>query len=125
MSGYTNLFSSNDYKKNGKIIFKYFKDKYVKSEVQIKKIDETRNYLLEEIKLNELTREKYKKTCRYLNCVEHLFILASTISSCVLISAFALLVCVLAGIRSSAVGINICAITARIKNYKSIIEKKK
>ena len=25
---YTNLFSPNDYKKIGKIIFKYFKDKY-------------------------------------------------------------------------------------------------
>ena len=25
---YTNLFSTNDYKKNGKIIYKYFKDKY-------------------------------------------------------------------------------------------------
>ena len=28
---YTNLFSSNDYKKNGKIIYKYFKDKYGRS----------------------------------------------------------------------------------------------
>ena len=25
---YTNLFSPNDYKKNDKIIYKYFKDKY-------------------------------------------------------------------------------------------------
>ena len=29
---YTNLFSPNDYKKNDKIIYKYFKDKYVKSQ---------------------------------------------------------------------------------------------
>ena len=28
---YTNLFSPNNYKKNDKIIYKYFKDKYVKS----------------------------------------------------------------------------------------------
>ena len=28
---YTNLFSPNDYKKNDKIIYNYFKDKYVKS----------------------------------------------------------------------------------------------
>ena len=41
-------------KKNDKIINKYFKDKYVKSRVYIKKINETRNYLLEEIKLNDL-----------------------------------------------------------------------
>ena len=30
---YTNLFSSNDYKKNDKIIYKHFKDTYVKSRV--------------------------------------------------------------------------------------------
>ena len=37
---YTNLFSLNDYKKNDKIIYKYFKDKYArrsKSRVYIKK----------------------------------------------------------------------------------------
>ena len=30
---YTNLFSLNDYKKNDNIMYKYFKDKYVKSQV--------------------------------------------------------------------------------------------
>ena len=30
---YTNIFSPNNYKKNGKITYKYFKDKYVKSRV--------------------------------------------------------------------------------------------
>ena len=30
---YTNLFSPDDYKKNEKIIYKYFKYKYVKSRV--------------------------------------------------------------------------------------------
>ena len=36
----TNLFSPNDYKKNDKIIYRYFKDKYgrrCESQVQIKK----------------------------------------------------------------------------------------
>ena len=33
LSDYTNLFSPNDYKKNDKIIYKYFKDKYIKSRV--------------------------------------------------------------------------------------------
>ena len=69
--------------------------------------------------------EKYKKTCTYLNCVENLLILSSIITGYVLISAFALLVCVSVGITSSAVGINICAITAEIKKYKSIIKEKK
>ena len=30
---YTNLFFPNDYKKNDKIIYKYFKDKYVKARI--------------------------------------------------------------------------------------------
>ena len=35
------------------------------------------------------------------------------------------MVCVPVGIRSSAIGIKICAITAKIKKYGSIIKKKK
>ena len=50
-------------------------------------------------------------------------ILAAT--DCISISAFASLVCVLVGITSSAVGLKICAITPRIKMYKSVIRKKK
>ena len=65
MLDYTNLFSPNDYKKNGKIIYKYLKDKYIKSRVWIKKIDETRSYLLEETKHYDLLSEKNKKACKY------------------------------------------------------------
>ena len=32
--GYTNLFSPNHYKKNDKIVYKYFKDKYISSQFQ-------------------------------------------------------------------------------------------
>ena len=56
-----------------------------------RKIDETRDYLLDEIK-HDLMCKKYKKTCKYLNCVEHLLILASTITGCISISAFTSLV---------------------------------
>ena len=69
--------------------------------------------------------EKYKKTCKYLNYVEHLLILVSTVTTCVSISAFASLICVPVGIKSSVIGLKICAITAGIKQYKSIIKKKK
>ena len=48
-------------KKNDKITDKYFKDKYSKPRVQFKKIYETRNYLLEEIRYNDLMSEKHKK----------------------------------------------------------------
>ena len=36
-----------------------------------------------------------------------------------------LLISILAGISISAIGLNICVITAEIEKYKSIIEKKK
>ena len=49
-------------------------------EFRFKEIDETRNYLLDEIKHNDLMSEKYKKTCKYLNYVEHLLILFSTVT---------------------------------------------
>ena len=52
-------------------------------ELRLKKVDETRNYLLEEVNHIDLMSEKYKKTCKYLSCVEHLLILASAVTGCV------------------------------------------
>ena len=74
-------------------------------EFRLRKIDETRNYLLDEIKHNDLMSKKYKKTCKYLNYVEHLFILVSTVTGRVSISAFASWVCIPVSITGSAVGI--------------------
>ena len=62
--------------------------------------------------------EKSEKAFKYLNYVENLITLSSTITGCVSISAFASLACVPAGITSPAVGRSICAITAGIKKYK-------
>ena len=59
--------------------------------------------------------QKYKKTFKYLNYVEHLSLLVSTITRCVSISVVASLVCVLVGITSSAIGVKVCAITGGIK----------
>ena len=59
-----------------------------------------------------------KKTCKYLNYVEHFLILASAITGCVSVSAFALLVGVLVDTASSTVGIKVCAITSGINKYK-------
>ena len=61
---------------------------------------------------------------KYLNYVEHLLILASTITGCVSISAFTSLVCVSVGNTSSAIEIKMFAITAGVKKYNSIINKK-
>ena len=85
---------------------------------RLRKIDETRNYLLEEIKHNDLMSEKYKKTCNYLNYVEHLLILVLTVTEYVSIYAFASLVCVPIRITSSA-------ITAGIKKYISQLKRKR
>ena len=69
--------------------------------------------------------EKYKKTCKYLHYVENLLTLVSTVTGCVSISAYASLVRVLVNITSSAIRLKIWTITAGIKQYKSIIKKKK
>ena len=69
----------------------------------MKYIDETRNYFIE----------------------EHLLILTSAVTGCVSISAFSSLVGLPIGTASSAVALKICAITAGIKKYKSIIKKKR
>ena len=69
--------------------------------------------------------KKHGKVCRTLIYNEHFLISFSTIVGCVSISAIASLVGITKGITSSAIGLKICAITAAIKKYKSIIKKKK
>ena len=94
-------------------------------EFRLTKIYETRKYLLGKIKHNDVMSEEYKKTCKYLNYVEYLLILASVITVFVSISAFSSLVSVPVSMTSSVVGIKVCAIIARIKKYKSIVKKMK
>ena len=72
-------------------------------EFRLKNINETRNYFLEEIKYNELMSRKYKKVCATLNYTEHFLILASTITGCISIFAFASLIAVPIGITSFAI----------------------
>ena len=61
--------------------------------------------------------KKHKKVCTTLNCIEHFLILASTIVGCISISAFASLISIPIRITSSAIGLNMCTINARIKKY--------
>ena len=59
---YTNLLSPNDYKKNDEVLFNYFKDNMVEEAsigFRLRKTEETRTYLLEEIEHNDLISEKY------------------------------------------------------------------
>ena len=69
--------------------------------------------------------EKYSKTCKYLNYVEHLLILDSTVNGCISVSAFASLVAIPVAITISAEGLKTSVITAGMKEYKSIIKKKR
>ena len=87
----------------------------VSHDFRLKKVDEARNCLLEEIKDNELMSEKHEKVCRTLSCFEHFLVFISVVTSCVSISAFTSLVGVHVGIPSSTIGLKICAVTAGIK----------
>ena len=68
-------------------------------EFRLKNIDDTRNYLIEEINQNELMSNKHKKVYRVLNYIEHLPIVISTVTGCISIFAFASLVGIPIGIR--------------------------
>ena len=69
--------------------------------------------------------KKHRKVCTTLNHIERGHILASTFTGCISISAFASLIGIPIAILSSAMGLKICPITARIKKNNSLIQKKK
>ena len=67
-------------------------EKNINQEFRLKKIDEMRNYLNEELNQNKVMNKKYKKVCRVLNYIDHQLIIISTITGWVSISAFSSLV---------------------------------
>ena len=98
----------------------------VSSQFILKNIDETRNYLLEQIEQNELMSSKYKMVCTTINSIEKFLLLASRIIACISISVFTSLLVVFIGFTSSEIGLKICAKGAGIKKkYKLIIKRKK
>ena len=84
----------------------------------MKKIDETRNYFIEQIKQNEFISKKHKKICKILSCTEDLLILASKVTGCVSNYAFASLAGIPVDIASSAITMKICVINAGIMKKK-------
>ena len=66
----------------------------IRQEFKLKNIDETKNYLTEEINQNKLVNKQDKKICTTLKYIEHFLqfqifsISACTITGCVSISAF-------------------------------------
>ena len=73
----------------------------ISQEFRPKNIDEV---FIEEINENNLMIKKHRKPCMSLNYIEHLLILASVVTGCVSISAFASLNGIPIGIASCAVG---------------------
>ena len=60
--------------------------------LELKKIDETKNYFLEWIKFNYLMNKNHKKVCMALNYFECFLIFISAVSVCVSVYAFTSLV---------------------------------
>ena len=56
----------------------------------------------------------HKKVCTTLSYFKHFLILASAVTGCISISAFASLLGIPIGIASSEIGLKICAITAKV-----------
>ena len=82
----------------------------VSQEFRWRKLDKTRNFFIEEIQQNHLISKKQKKVFKVLNYMKHLLILVSDINI---------------DIASSTVELKICLISAGIKKYNSIINKKR
>ena len=57
--------------------------------------------------------------------MENVLILASTVTDCVLVSAFASLVGIPIDIASSSVRLKMCITTAGVKKYESVVKKKR
>ena len=55
------------------------REENINQKFKLKKIDEIRNYLIEEINRHELMSKKHKKVCRVFNYIDHLLIVISTI----------------------------------------------
>ena len=86
-------------------------------------IEEIKNYFIKEKNQNELVRKELKKIPAILNYNEHVFILASVVTGCISISAFASLLSIPIVITSPAIGLKINEITAGIKKYRSQIRE--
>ena len=52
-------------------------------EFRLKEIDETRNFLVDEIKQNDLMNEKHKKVRTAFNYFKHFLTFISAVSGCV------------------------------------------
>ena len=97
----------------------------ISQDFRLKKLKEINNYFIKEIDQNELLSNNNKKVCATLNYIEHFLTVDFAVTISISISAFASLIHISKRIMGSTIGLNIWAIIARIKMYKSINKKKK
>ena len=76
-------------------------------------------------KQNELVSRKHKTIFTILNYIEHFLILASIITGCISISAFASLLSIPIEITISAIGLQICAIAEGLKIVNELTKRKR
>ena len=86
----------------------------ISQEFRLKTLDETRNYLLEEIEQNELMSRKHKKVCAALIIFNNFLFQFSAITGSILVSSFASLLVIRIRITSSAVELKNYAITTGV-----------
>ena len=99
-------------------------EKSISLDFKLRKIDETKNDFIEEIKHRDLMSKK-DNVCTALNYIEQLFILVSAVTGCVSVCVLASLAAISIDIASSALVLKIYGIIAGIKKCKSIINKKR
>ena len=97
------------------------KEESISQEFRLENIEELKYHFIKETDKNELINKKNKKVSEILNYTENFLILVSPVTGCISISAFASLLGIPIGIKSSAIGLKISAVTAAIKTYKSIM----
>ena len=100
-------------------------EKSISLDFKLRKIDETKNDFIEEIKHRDLMSKKHNNVCTDLNYIEQLFILVSAVTGCVSVWVLASLAAISIDIASSALVLKIYGIIAGIKKCKSIINKKR
>ena len=94
-------------------------------ESRLRKIDEIRTYLTEEINQSELVSKKHEKVCGTLHYIAHSLTIISAITGCVSISNFPSLIGTPRELAIPTVGLKISVVTTEIKKYNSMNKKRK
>ena len=90
----------------------------ISQEFRLKNIEEIKNLFNKEIYQNEFLSKKHKKVSKIVNYIAHFLILASAVTGCISIYDFASMLGISIEIKSSAIELKSCAVTAAIKKIQ-------